>query len=471
RSLSQPVARCLMTAVALKCAPWLNSTSTEPVTDDRNPAQSGQDQPGCGDADAQPLGKRAERVGQLVEHYFRHESANLIAQLCRRFGLGRLQAAEDAVQAAMVQAMLRWPSHGPPEKPAAWLHQVARRQLIDQLRHEQVVEDKRHLLIDVDEQDELDDDWQLHARLPDNVLRMMFVCCHPALDRRDQLALILKILCGFSVSEVAAGLLMQDEAVKKRLQRSRQRLKQLGIELTLPPDEDLPVRIDAIHHALYLMFNEGYSASSGEAPVREDVCEEATRLCHLLACHPLATPATCALLALMLSHAARIQSRTDDVGATHLLADQDRSQWDKGLIEQARKWLQHAGLPSSRYHLEATIALLHCQAEHIDDTDWKTIAALYAQLLGFNDSPLYRLNHAIAVCEAGDPAAALAHVEALADEPAFANYHLLASAKGRVLERLNQPVAACAAYRDAMALARAPHARTVLQRHIDRLSH
>ncbi|MEM7378395.1 MAG: sigma-70 family RNA polymerase sigma factor [Pseudomonadota bacterium] len=413
----------------------------------------------------------SHRVQPLIEHFFRHESANLIAQLCTRFGIDRLQAAEDAVQAAMEQAMVHWPIKGAPDKPAAWLHQVARRQMIDHLRHDAVAERKRHLMVEDATQDPLDDDWQVRARLPDNLLRMMFVCCHPALDRREQLALTLKILCGFSVSEVAAGLLMQDEAVKKRLQRSRQRLRTLGVEVSLPADDDLPTRLDAIHHALYLMFNEGYSASTGDDPVREDVCEEATRLCHLLAHHRLATPATSALLALMLAHAARIESRSGEAGATHLLADQDRRLWDQGLIEQSRRWLLHAGLPSSRYHLEATIALLHCQAAHIDDTDWASIATLYQQLIAFSDSPLYRLNHAIAVCEAGDPARALTCIDTLGAEPAFSHYHLLNSARGRVLERLGRRVEACAAYRAALSLAKAPHAQSVLQRHIDRLSH
>ena len=385
--------------------------------------------------------------------------------------MAQLEAAEDAVQSALEQAMLHWPRRGTPANPAGWLHQVARRSLIDTLRHRRVIENAVPLLQQDDSVDTLDDDWQAQARLPDSLLHMMFVCCHPALDRRTQLALTLKILCGFGVREVAAGLLQREEAVKKRLQRGRARLKSLAIELELPADDELPPRLDAIHHALYLMFNEGYSASSGTVPIHDDICEEATRLCHLIACHPIATPATHALLALMLCHAARIGSRTNDRGDTLLLEEQDRSSWDRGLIEQGRLWLQRSGLPSSRYHLEAAIALLHCQAESTQDTDWSTIAHLYQQLSAFSDSPLYRLNRALALAEAGEPARAATLLDTIASDAALGEYHLLASARGRVLEKLGRPDAACDAYREAAGIARADHARTVLERHIKRLSH
>ncbi len=407
----------------------------------------------------------------LLEHFFRHESAHVVAMLCRRFGIGQLEAAEDAVQAAMEQAMLRWPRSGQPSRPAAWIHQVAKRLLIDNHRHERVIDRAQAQLLDLHEPQPIDDDWQAHARLPDSLLRMMFVCCHPALDRHSQLALTLKILCGFSVKEIAAGLLLNDEAVKKRLQRGRARLRDLQIELELPADDALPPRLDAIHHALYLMFNEGYSAATADAPVREDVCEEATRLCHLLANHPIATPATSALLALMLCHAARLPSRTDEAGHTVLLEAQNRERWDRTLITHARAWLQHAGIPSSRYHLEAMIALKHCEAASTAATDWRSIATLYTQLLAFNDSPLYRLNRAVALAECGDAHTAIEEIDRLSGSGNLDDYAFLGSVRGRVLETLGRAEDAREAYSQALSQARAPHAQAVLRRHLARLTH
>jgi len=364
---------------------------------------------------------------QLVEHFFRHESAKLIAVLTRAFGVRYLELVEDKVQEALLAAVEAWGRQGIPNNPAGWIYRVARNRVLDALRREKIHQRSLALAHQTEEAIEsLVEEWLSEDQIPDSLLRMIFVCCHPALDRRSQLAMTLKILCGFSLSEIARGLLISTEAAKKRVQRAKKTLAQRQIRIDLPPAAELQTRLSVVQEVLYLMFNEGYSTSQGHEPLRDEICEEAARLCHLLCEHEtFSTPATRALMALMLAHAARLEARVDSEGAVVLLAEQDRSRWDRKLVRVAEFWLARSKTDCpSCFHLEAAIALTHCHAANISETDWCLIVKFYDRLLTLNNSPLYILNRAIARGESGDVDGARAELESIRNHPEMRDYFL-----------------------------------------------
>ncbi len=415
---------------------------------------------------------------QLVEHFFRHESAKLIAVLTRAFGVRHLDLIEDKVQEALVAAMQSWRQGGIPANPAGWIYRVARNRVLDALRREQTFQ---RVVSQVQPSEEATEPWlpdeqPADEQLADSVLRMIFVCCHPDLDRRSQIALTLKILCGFSLAEIARGLLISSEAAKKRVQRAKRALAKRRVRIELPPAAELSARLAAVHEVLYLMFNEGYSTSHGHEPLRDDICEEAARLTHLLAEHEtFGTPETRALLALMLAHSARLDARVDADGAVILLADQDRAKWDRNLIRFAEMWLERAKITSpSRFHYEAAISLSHCHAQSIDATDWATIIRYYDRLISLfdaplDDAPLYVLNRAIAHGESGDPARARVDLAAIRQHPDLRNYFLLDCALARLHELEGDAAATIAAYERALEVATAPHERALLTKKLERL--
>lgn len=420
---------------------------------------------------------QSQEPTQLVEHFFRHEYANLVSVLTRAFGLARIDLVEDMVSSAILQAMNTWKQGKLPDNPAAWIHRVARNRILDSLRKEKTHE-KSLAFIQLLHQDsekcgeELLDSWLDTKALPDSLLRMMFVCCHPSLDRKSQVALTLKILCGFSVSEIASGLLLQPESVKKRIQRAKRKLAEQSIAIELPSPELIKQRLSVVHEVLYLMFNEGYSTSQGVTPIRDDVCEEAARLCHML-CEreEISTPESKALLALMLFHASRLDARTDSLGNTVLLQDQDRSQWDRNLIQVADKWLIRAVQnPPSRFHFEAVIAQLHCSAPSLEETDWPTIVRFYDRLIEMFDSPIYKLNRAIAIGQKGDFAEALSALEEIRSSELLAEYHLLDCAEGHIQALQGNTKLATDAYLRALGSATAEHQRTLIKRRLTELA-
>lgn len=409
---------------------------------------------------------------QLVEHFFRHESANLIAVLIRAFGVRYLELVEDKVQEALLAAVEAWGRKGVPTNPAGWIYRVARNRVLDALRREKIHQRAVGLAHQSEEAIEsMVEEWLAADQLPDSLLRMIFVCCHPALDRRSQIAMTLKILCGFSLAEIARGLLISAEAAKKRVQRAKKTLEQQQIRIDLPPAAELQSRLAAVQEVLYLMFNEGYSTSQGHEPLRDDICEEAARLCHLLCEYkPFSTSETRALLALMLSHAARLGARRDAAGAAILLADQDRSKWDHKLIRFAEMWLERSKTKQpSRFHLEAAISLTHCHAASVADTDWPLIVKFYDRLLTLHPSPLYILNRAVARGEAGDVNRALAEIEAIRNHREMHGYFLLDCAVGRLHELASNAPAAIEAYSTARSTAVAPHEQALLDKKLARL--
>ena len=380
-------------------------------------------------------------AARLVEHFFRHESGRLVSVLARLFGLRHMDLVEDMVQSSLVEALHAWRSHGVPDNPSAWMHRVARNKVVDALRQRETMlrlAPAWARLRPLASEPEFDDLF-LDSEIQDSQLRLMFACCHPALAPENQIALTLKSLCGFSNAEIARGLLLPEETIKKRIQRARQQLVDQGVELAVPAAQELAQRLESVHQCLYLLFNEGYAASSGDAAIRLELCEEAARLCHLLCGHAhCRAPATHALMALMLFHAARFEGRTDAQGRLLLLEDQDRDAVGPRTDSSGPGGSSTSpprGRAVSTFHLEAGIALLHCTAASFAETDWSAILRLYDVLVRLRPSPIYHLNRAIALAHLESPSAAIRIVESLASDPALREYHLVDATLGELYRR------------------------------------
>lgn len=387
-----------------------------------------------------------ERVAPLVEHFFRHEAGRLVSVLTRLFGWRNFDLVEETVQATLLHALQSWRSRGVPDNPSGWMHRVAKNKILDALRRAEI---RQRILHDwaagQDPHEECIDDLFLDSEIEDSQLRMIFACCHPLLARANQIALTLKVLCGFGISEIARAFLVTEETVKKRLQRARRDLVERELALDPPAAEELAGRLDVVHQVLYLIFNEGYSASQGQQPIRADLCEEAARLCHHLCLHPrCSTPATFALMALMLFHAARLDARLDGQGGILLMEDQDRGRWDVRLIQRAKQFLDQSaqGTVISPYHLEAGIALHHCLARTYAETDWPAILRLYDALVRLHHSPIYLLNRAIVVAEIQGPQAGIRALEDAGRDEAMRHYHLLDATLGELYRRAGDVVQA-----------------------------
>lgn len=347
----------------------------------------------------------------MIEHLFRRSSGRLVAALTRVLGSEHLSLAEDAVQDALVSALRQWSIHGEPDDPEAWLYRVARNRAIDHLRR-----DAKSCAIP----DELS--VRPAARggfaheLDDDELQMMLMCCHPALPEESRVALTLKTVCAFSVDEIARGFVTKSETIAQRIVRAKRTIRERPIAMTMPSRHEMPARLESLLQVLYLMFNEGYSASGGDELVRRDVCAEAIRLTRAIAGHAVASsPAAHALLALMLLQAARTPARVDAAGELILLEEQDRSRWDPAMIAEGIRELERsaAGDVVTRYHTEAAIAACHAVAPSVEETDWPHIVELYDELLAAYPSPVVALNRAIAIAMVEGPEAGIAQIEAI----------------------------------------------------------
>lgn len=422
---------------------------------------------------SEPTPPPATDISHLTEHLFRHEAAKLVAVLTGIFGIDRLQLAEDVVQEVMVRALQTWPYYGVPKNPPAWLTQAAKNLALDTIRREKNFHEKQPQIIAHIEQlpgeAEGGSSPTFETEIKDDRLRMMFVCCHPLISREDQVALALKTLCGFSPPEIAKAFLTTEAAIAKRLTRAKQRIREAGIRFEIPEGEELARRFDAVLQSLYLLFNEGYKASSGETLIREDLCQEAIRLTSLLAEHPAGNqPKTHALLALMLLNAARIPSRTDSEGNLLRLQEQDRSRWHHPMIARGMFHLAHsaAGDELSEYHLQAGIAACHCAAQNYAATDWGHILELYDRLVEFDDSPVVALNRAVAVAEIHGPQAGIEAVGAIQNLQSLESYYLLHAVLGEFEIRLNHARAAAGHFRKAMQLAEIKSEQAFLARRL-----
>jgi RNA polymerase sigma factor (sigma-70 family) len=376
-------------------------------------------------------------VSKLAEHFFRHEAGKLVSVLTGIFGIERLQLAEDVVQESLVRALQTWPYYGIPTNPAAWLTQTAKHLALDLIRREKSFRDKQTEIITFIDQwssDPVADDSPIfETEIKDGRLRLMFACCHPQLPPEAQTALALKTLCGFSTTEIAIAFLTSEAAIAKRLTRARQRIQDLHIPFEIPSGADLSSRLDGVLQTLYLLFNEGYKASSGENLVREDLCSEAIHLATLLAEHPLTNqPRIHALISLMLLDGARLPARVDAEGNILRLKEQNRSLWNRRMIEHGmlHLGLAAAGNELTEYHIQAGIAACHDAAVDYKSTDWQKILTLYDHWIGISDSPVIALNRAVAVANVNGPKAGLAAMEPIRKNGYLDSYYLFFAVLG-----------------------------------------
>jgi RNA polymerase sigma-70 factor, ECF subfamily len=401
-------------------------------------------------------------VQRLVDSLARDSTSRLVAALARRLGAGRIAIAEDAVQHALLQALSSWPFKGVPDNPAAWLAVVAKNRALDLLRHE-----ARNVALDDEalpvEPQQPASDGHFDRELSDDELALLFAVCHPALSPEMRVTFALKTVCGLTVPQIASGLLSEPTAIAQRLVRARRQLETAGVAIEAPPPEALPARAESVRTALYLMFNEGYSASSGEALVHPELCVEAVRLARALAQHPVtAGPASHALAALLALTAARLATRVGPDGVAQLLEDQPRDRWDGGLITLGLSHLERSaqGTELTVWHLRAEIAALHATAASAADTDWRRIGAIYDHLLERDPSPVVRLARAIAVGRADGPAAGLAALPAIEGNPYGE------AARGVFLSELGRHDEARRYFSAALALARTEPERRLMERRL-----
>ncbi len=394
----------------------------------------------------------------------------MIAALTRIFGVHNLALAEDVVQDAFCRAVEVWKFRGMPENPSAWLMATAKNRALDVLRRQRTAHTFAPELGRL-----LESEWTLAPlveevfapnAIKDDLLRMMFSCCHPRLAEEARVALILHILCGFSVGEVASAFMSGHAAIEKRISRGKKVLagsKRL-FDVTVPAD--FSARLPAVHRALYLLFSEGYHGASTHAAVRAELCHEAMRLAAVLLEHPLgATPATYALCALMCLTAARLPARLDAAGNLNSLIDQDRSLWDRKLVLEGLRFLELSATGSelTGYHIEAAIASIHSTAPDVTATDWKTIVSLYDTLMVIQPSPIVALNRAIAVAQHEGSARGLDEIDAIAHRDRLAAYPFYSAALGELELRRGSLATAREHFRAALALARNPVERRFLE--------
>ena len=411
-------------------------------------------------------------ISQLAEHLFRAESGKLVSVLTSIFGVERLQLAEDVVQEAMIRSLKTWPYYGIPKNPAAWLTQTAKNLALDLIRREKLFQDKQPQIIATFEQwpeESGQQTAQFETEIKDDRLRLMFTCCHPLIAHEDQTALALKTLCGFGTTEIAKAFLTTEAAVAKRLVRARQKVRELKIPFEIPAGEELSARLDGVLQTLYLLFNEGYKASSGESLIREELCHEAIRLGTLLAEHPAGNqPRTHALVALMCLNAARLRARVDTEGNLLRLKEQDRGSWDQRMIARGIFHLGQsaAGKLISEYHLQAGIAACHCVAKDYESTDWGQILSLYDQLVGLDGSPVIALNRAVALAKVRGPREGIEAVESIRNRKALGAYYLLYAVLGEFEMQLKNFEAAAKYFRKALEFIEVKSEREFLSRRL-----
>lgn len=407
-------------------------------------------------------------IHRTIEAVWRIESARLIAGLARI--VRDVGLAEELAQDALVTALERWPESGVPDNPGAWLMTAAKHRAIDQLRRKKLIQRKHETLAHAPEFEPADGRLELETMLDDDIgddlLRLIFTACHPVLSAEARAALTLRLLGGLATDEIARAFLVPESTIAQRIVRAKRTLTEKQIPFDVPRGEERDERLASVLEVIYLIFNEGYAATSGDDWMRPELCNEAMRLGRVLAGLAPREPEVLGLMALMEIQASRLRARTTVNGEPILLPDQDRSRWDPLLIQRglaALARIEKLGGASGPYALQAAIAACHARARTTDDTDWARIAALYGALSQAMPSPVVELNRAVAVAMASGPAAGLALVDALADEPLLRNYHLLPSVRGDLLSRLQRHDEARQEFERAASLARNARERSFLQ--------
>ena len=411
-------------------------------------------------------------ASQLVEHCFRHEYGRLVALLTRAYGVQHLDLVEDVVQGALSKALLTWRQHGVPDDPPAWLYRTARNAAIDALRRAKTEQRLLHENFNAEEQAHSESILDAHTEIPDPSLRLLFLCCHSSIAVESSVAFALKMVSGFSTEEIAVALLISKANAEKRITRAKESLRDAGVELADLDSRQMLKRLSAVQSAVYLLFSEGYSSTSGNHILRRDLCEEAIRLTRMLTrSTSLPVASSAALLALMLLHSARFEARLDTHGAIILLDAQDRTRWDWTKIKEAMRWMAASTETTevSRYHIESAIAWEHCRASTFESIDWNRVVELYRSLEELCSSPMIQLNRAIATSYAVGPSAAMQQLIAMDDKDrdrvrpwwdcALADVHL----------RLGNRAEALAHYLDAVALSTNEGHRAMIQHKIRNL--
>ncbi|WP_298739613.1 sigma-70 family RNA polymerase sigma factor [uncultured Chitinophaga sp.] len=419
-----------------------------------------------------------DHINQLTDHLFRREAGKMVAVLTKIFGAENLETAEDVVQDTLLHAMQSWTDKGIPDNPSAWLFRVAKNKAIDIIRRNKhsvqfdFTDDESHshsfgYTLDAT----MDHLWQ-EAPVKDDMLRMMFACCHPGVSEENQVTIILKTLCGFSTAEIAKAFLTSEDTISKRLYRTKEFFRDNRIKLEIPSIADLEHRTAAVLNAIYLLFNEGYNSTHSEDLIRKDVMEEAMLLCKLLTENVYTqTPSTFALMALMCFHASRTESRLSTAGEIILLSEQDRGKWDRQLIAFGNAYMERAafGNTISRYHLEAAIAYEHCIAESYAQTNWRKILEYYDWLCETAPSAITELNRAVVVMLVHGPSAALVELEQIKDRKKLASFYLYNSLLGELHARLDDLVQAKQYFETAIAQTQSETEKRILRNKISKL--
>jgi len=386
-------------------------------------------------------------IDLAAEKLYRQEAGKMVSVLTRIFGAANLEMAEDVVQQTFIDAIRVWKEQGLPANPPGWLFRVAKNKAIDVIRR-----NKHSVQFDFNDSERklLTSEYTLEATmenfwkeedLKDDLLRMMFVCCHPGISQVNQVTLILKTLCGFSTAEIAKAFLIPEDTISKRLYRTKEYLREQKTPFVIPSGSELKMRTRAVLNSVYLLFNEGYNSTNEHHLIRKDLIHEAMMLCRLLTENSFTQlPETNALMALMYFHAARIESRLSMEGEIILLPFQDRTKWNQDMITMGNEFMNKAatGNEISTYHLEAAIAHEHATAESFDATNWQQILEYYSILIDLSPSPVIELNRAVAVLHTLGPEAALKALENIRDHTKLKNFYLYYSLMGEIYARLNQ---------------------------------
>jgi len=420
--------------------------------------------------------KSETSVNELVDHLFRHNAGQMVSVLTRIFGFENIDLIEDAIQEALIKALKQWSFKGIPTNPTAWLIQVAKNKILDGFRRSKKLDpggDETIEKLDRASVKTIENKFRYPKEMKEDLLCMMFATCDPALKSDSQIALTLKTVGGFSVSEIAAAFLSKKEATAKMLTRAKKKLIEKKVSLAIPTPDELKPRLDNVLKVLYLMFNEGYSASSGKEIVRTDICFEAIRLAQILSDHPVTkSPKVEALLALFFFQGARLQARNDQARDVLLLADQSRELWDKKMINVGLYHFRRsaAGSELSDYHLEAEIASCHILAENFDATDWNRMLSCYDLLLKKRDSPVVAINRIIVLSRVKGAAAALKELEEVEKGSSLKTYLPFHIARAQLLFETGDLENTADSYRKAILLATNEPTAKFLKKKLEALS-